>query len=101
MVLHDEYCEKCVKKYTNIPRKLCKPCQANDFKNYFINWTSENKKIDNFIQEMRLKFDDKNDVSFYEWIPYSQFDNIKRISKGYSAMYEKNYVVLRYLYSNS
>jgi hypothetical protein len=97
MVLHDYYCEKCANIYTNIPQKLCMPCQTKDF---ITSWASENEIIDNFIQKMR-KFDNKNDVALDGWIPYSQFNNIKRISKGYSAMYEENYVVLRYLYSNS
>src|SRR5437764_218096 len=44
-------------------------------------YCSGSKKIDNLIQEMRLKINSKNDVVF-EWIPYNQFDNIEEISKG-------------------
>ena len=101
MVLHDDYCDWCAEKFANISWRLCKPCQANDFKNYFTNWTCENEIIDNFIQEIQLKIDNENDVAFDKWIPYSQINSIKRISKGYSAAWNKNEVVLRYLYSNS
>ena len=53
-------------------------------------YSSGNKKIDNFIQEMRLKISDN---LVLEWIPYSQFDSIEEISKGgfatvYSAIWK-------------
>ena len=48
---------------------------------------SGNKKIDNLIQEMQLKFKNKNDIVF-EWIPYNQFDNIEEINEGdYATIY--------------
>ncbi|EXX66494.1 Cmk2p [Rhizophagus irregularis DAOM 197198w] len=55
------------------------------------NWISGNEKIDNFIQERQLKVKDYKDVVF-EWIPYNQFDQIKKIGKNdlltvYSAMW--------------
>ncbi|CAB5367037.1 unnamed protein product [Rhizophagus irregularis] len=50
-------------------------------------WTSGNEIIDDFIQERQLKINDYNDVVF-EWIPYSQFNNIKEIGKGgFSTVY--------------
>jgi hypothetical protein len=80
MVLcQDKYrCVKCDKKYTDGNNKWCKSCQINYLKRNFTNWTSENKKIDQFIQEMQLKIDSYNDIVF-EWIQYSQYDNIKEI----------------------
>ena len=48
--------------------------------NLITNW-NKNKKIDNLIQEMRLKINSKNDVVF-ECIPYNQFDDIEEISKN-------------------
>src|SRR5205823_5110973 len=65
---------------TNTECKWCRPCQINNLKENFTNWTSENKKIDNFIQEMQLKINYHNDMVF-EWIPYNQFNNIKEIRK--------------------
>ncbi|EXX53420.1 hypothetical protein RirG_244070 [Rhizophagus irregularis DAOM 197198w] len=55
-------------------------------------WTSRNEKIDNFIQEIQLKFNSENDVIF-EWIPYNQFNEIKEIDKNglrtvYSAIWK-------------
>ncbi|CAB5367139.1 unnamed protein product [Rhizophagus irregularis] len=51
-------------------------------KNNFTNWTSGNEKIDNFIQEMQLKIiNNENDIVF-EWIPYKQFNKIKKTGKN-------------------
>ena len=54
--------------------------------------TSGNKKVDNLIQEMQLKINNKKDIIF-EWIPYNQFDNIVKIGDGgfatvYSAIWK-------------
>ncbi|UZO16940.1 uncharacterized protein OCT59_008306 [Rhizophagus irregularis] len=50
-------------------------------------WTSGNEKIDDFIQERQLQINDYNDVVF-EWILYSQFNDIKEIGKGgFSTVY--------------
>jgi hypothetical protein len=78
MVLQDKYyCEKCGKYIYN---KWCKPCSINYFKNSFTNWTSENDIIDDFIQQMQLKFYKYNDT-ILEWIPYNQFVDVKEIEK--------------------
>ena len=59
MVLQDgyyeKYCVKCDRKYQNI-FKWCRLCQ-----------TSGNKQIDDFIQEMQLKINWKDEIGF-EWI---------------------------------
>jgi len=92
MVLQDEYCEKCGEEFANAKYKWCKPCQIVDLKKNLTNWTSKNEKIDYFIQEMRLKIDNHNDI-IIEWIPYNQFDKIKEIIKDcffttYSAIWK-------------
>ncbi|GBB83206.1 hypothetical protein RclHR1_00100010 [Rhizophagus clarus] len=56
------------------------------------NWTSGNEKIDDLIKEMQSKINKANDIIF-EWIPYKQFDIIKKIgvggfSKVYSAIWK-------------
>ncbi|CAB5352624.1 unnamed protein product [Rhizophagus irregularis] len=63
--------------------------------NYTINmanWISGNEKIDNFIQEIQLNFNDWDDIVF-EWIPYNQFNEIKETGKNnlitiYSAIWK-------------
>ena len=52
-------------------------------------WTSGNENIDDFIQEMPLKINDLNDIVF-EWIPYSQFFDIKKNGNTivYSALWK-------------
>jgi hypothetical protein len=55
---------------------------TNDYILVF-NWTSGNEQIDNFIQNMQSK----NNTTF-EWIPYSQFGNIKKTSEnGFMTVY--------------
>ena len=96
MVLHDRfctrYCKKCGEEYTSIEYGWCKPCQIDNLKGNFTNWTSGNEKIDNFIQEMQLKIDKRSDIVF-EWIPYNQFSDIKEMDRGdfatvYSAIWK-------------
>ncbi|CAB5388538.1 unnamed protein product [Rhizophagus irregularis] len=76
-----EYCKKCNNVYTNVDDQWCKQCQINYLKNNFINWSSENDVIDNFIQQRQLEANGRLDV-ILEWIPYNQFLNIKEIGKG-------------------
>jgi hypothetical protein len=99
LVCKDEYCKKCSEKYTNIENQWCKSCLINYLKNNFTNWTSENKEIDNFIQEMQLKINSYED-NIIEWIPYNQFINIKMIEKNdvnattiYSAIWKNGPLV--------
>ncbi|CAB5379097.1 unnamed protein product [Rhizophagus irregularis] len=82
----NKYCKECGNKYEDFHR--CKPCIINYLKNNFINWTSGNEKIDNFIQETQLKSDKYNDTLFtlFEWIPYVGFTDINEIRKGKFAM---------------
>ena len=47
----------------------------------FTNWTSGNEKIDNFIQKKQLNIN-YGDNSLFEWIPYNQFNNIKKIGES-------------------
>ncbi|UZN99789.1 uncharacterized protein OCT59_001055 [Rhizophagus irregularis] len=104
MVLQNTYCENCVecgKSYVDTQYKWCKICQINDLKNNFTNWTSKNKIIDNFIQEMQLKINNLSDIIF-EWIPYGQFDNVEEISKGdvmtvYSAIWKNGPLSYNYV----
>ncbi|CAB5298030.1 unnamed protein product [Rhizophagus irregularis] len=77
---NSEYRDKIYGEYTEIFYKWCKPCQISNLKKKFTNWTSKNEKIDKFIQDMQLKIHDYNNI-IVEWIPYEQFNNIKKINK--------------------
>ena len=83
-------CKKSGERYTYVYDKWCKPCQIDNLKT--TNLTSGNEKIDIFIQEMQLKIEYSSDIVF-EWIPYNQFNDIKKIGKGgfatvYSAIWK-------------
>jgi hypothetical protein len=61
---------------------------TNDYILIF-NWTSGSENIDDFIQERQME---SNDVIF-EWIPYSQLNQIKETGKNdlitlYSAVWD-------------
>ncbi|CAB4441663.1 unnamed protein product [Rhizophagus irregularis] len=84
IVIENKYCEKCGEIYTNILHEWCNTCQID----YFIDWTSGNEIIDNFIQNMQLKVDSSLHILF-EWIPYNQFKDINQSNfiKTYSAIW--------------
>ena len=78
-----ELCPKC---NTNI-NYWCQQCNAKRFQQDFPNWTSGNKSIDNFIQEIQLNARNKHEV--LEWIPYNRLANIKYLAKGgFSTVYK-------------
>ncbi|UZO16555.1 uncharacterized protein OCT59_007940 [Rhizophagus irregularis] len=90
---YGNYCIKCNKGYTDVKSKWCRQCQINNFKKDFVNWTSGDEKIDNFIQEKQLKINDSKSI-ISEWIPYDQFYDINEVDNNddftvYSAM-QKN-----------
>src|SRR5437773_601632 len=77
-------CPECNKPNTNY--KWCNQCNAKRFQQYFLNWTSGNIYIDNFIQEAQLSA--KREYHVLEWIPYNRLTNIKYLAKGgFSTVY--------------
>ncbi|UZO14478.1 uncharacterized protein OCT59_005935 [Rhizophagus irregularis] len=77
---NDIICESCGKIYSYIGEKWCKPCLINNLKKNFTNWTSGNEKIDKIIQEIQSKINKEEDI-IVEWIPYNQFNSIKKLIK--------------------
>ncbi|CAB5369437.1 unnamed protein product [Rhizophagus irregularis] len=75
----ENFCVKCDKQYTDVYEKWCKSCQINYLNNH-INLICKDEKIDSFIYEIQLKIDHPTDIIF-EWIPYNQFNDIKKIRK--------------------
>ncbi|GES87824.1 kinase-like domain-containing protein [Rhizophagus clarus] len=83
IVFRESYCESCGKLiYADL--WWCKPCQINNLKQNFTNWTSGDENIDEFIQEKQMIIGSFSDI-IVEWIPYSQFNDIKEIRKDDSA----------------
>ncbi|CAB4431919.1 unnamed protein product [Rhizophagus irregularis] len=83
----DFVCKYCGKLYVEREQKWCKPCQIDNLRNNFKNWTSGNEKIDELIQEMQLKINHYKD-NMVEWIPYNQFKDIKEIGRDdFTALY--------------
>src|SRR2546425_1163407 len=77
-------CPECNKPNTGY--KWCNQCNAKRFQRDFLNWTSGNIYIDNFIQEAQLSA--KNEDHVLEWIPYNRLTNIKYLAKGgFSTVY--------------
>jgi hypothetical protein len=68
--------------------KWCKQCEINQLRNNFINWTSGNVKLDEFIQKMQLNINRSNDIIF-EWIPYNEFIIINEL-ENYTLAIWKN-----------
>ncbi|GES93480.1 kinase-like domain-containing protein [Rhizophagus clarus] len=85
----DDKCNDCDKQYKSkydAKYKWCKPCQINNIKQNFTNWTSGNERIDNLIQEIQLEINELDDMIF-EWIPYDQFIVIKELGEGFNKVY--------------
>ncbi|RHZ88747.1 hypothetical protein Glove_21g82 [Diversispora epigaea] len=81
-------CKKCNKNNYSL---WCQQCNSEHFKNDFDKWTSENEKIDKFIQDAQLNAD--GDWKVIEWIPYNRFENIKEIAKGgFSTIYYAKWI---------
>jgi hypothetical protein len=78
---YNKYCKECDKEYTKLDHKFCETCLTSYLKNNFINWTSGNEKIDDFIQKKQLKISINCSVIF-EWIPYDEFIDIKEIGNN-------------------
>src|SRR5438128_1812059 len=94
-MLSSHTCKICSEPY----KIWCEPCQIDLLKKNFTNWTSGNEQLDDFIQKKQLKIN-YSDIIF-EWIPYNQFNDIKEIGKGgtaivYSAIWKDG--PLRYNY---
>jgi hypothetical protein len=70
----DYYCKTCGNKNED---KWCKHCCMNQLKNDFMNWTSGNEKINDFIQKKQLEF--KNNEILFEWIPFNKFINVEEL----------------------
>ncbi|RHZ80973.1 hypothetical protein Glove_130g164 [Diversispora epigaea] len=58
----------------------CNPCNAKQFQNEFGKWTSEDREIDEFIQQIQLNANKRQEI--IEWIPFEKLENITYLAKG-------------------
>ncbi|RGB22602.1 kinase-like domain-containing protein [Rhizophagus diaphanus] len=93
LILQKEYCieygKNCGGKSIGMKFMCYKLCQINKH----TKWTDENEKFDNLIQEMQYRINSYLNIVF-EWIPYDQFDYIKK--KMYTRDINKK-VALKFL----
>ncbi|EXX56035.1 kinase-like domain-containing protein [Rhizophagus irregularis DAOM 181602=DAOM 197198] len=86
-------CENC--KQECLATLYCEYCVRNYLKEDFSNWTSGNDDIDNLIQKCQIESLMPNNI--VEWIPYSNLENIKYLTKGgFSEIYTANWIGGRY-----
>ncbi|RHZ87728.1 hypothetical protein Glove_31g30 [Diversispora epigaea] len=83
VTLGTEVCDECNQPCAQIrviSTKWCPPCNSSRFQNNFKNWTSNNTKIDDFIQKLQLAADRPYKV--IEWIPFNRLRLVKYMTKG-------------------
>jgi hypothetical protein len=71
-------CKNCKEKC--LATLYCEYCIRNYLKARFSNWTSENNDIDDLIKKYQME--SLSPKSIIEWIPYSNLENIKYLTKG-------------------
>ncbi|RHZ84563.1 hypothetical protein Glove_79g24 [Diversispora epigaea] len=94
LVGRDGKCKKCSK--VNTEKNWCHPCNIKQFQNEFDKWTSENREIDEFIQQIQLNSNKCQEI--IEWIPFDRFANIIYLAKGgfgtvYKAIWVDGYIM--------
>src|SRR4051812_14484251 len=82
-------CENCQLECLAI--LYCEHCVRNYLKAKFSNWTSGNSNIDDLIRECQMKTFSPDMI--FEWIPYSNLQNVKYLTKGgFSEIYTADWI---------
>ncbi|PKC14045.1 kinase-like protein [Rhizophagus irregularis] len=71
-------CMECRKLFTG--KKWCRPCNSVHFYKQTSEWTNWRLGLDNLIIETQITAN--NVHSFFEWIPFENFDNVTPLAKG-------------------
>ncbi|RHZ77114.1 hypothetical protein Glove_185g72 [Diversispora epigaea] len=75
----------------------CHPCNAKQFQNEFDKWTSEDREIDKFIQQIQLNANKCQEI--IELIPFDRLENVTYLAKGgFGTVYKANWLD-RYIFS--
>jgi hypothetical protein len=86
-------CENCNQEC--LATLYCEHCVRNYSKAKFSNWTSGNNDVDNLIQKCQMETLAPSKIM--EWIPYSNLQNIKYLTKGgCSEIYTADWIDGRY-----
>ncbi|RHZ85882.1 hypothetical protein Glove_59g15 [Diversispora epigaea] len=82
-------CDKC--HQNNTGRNWCHSCNAKQFQNEFNKWTSGDREIDKFIQQIQLKANKCQEI--IEWIPFNRLENVKYLGKGgFGTVHKANWL---------
>ena len=91
-------CEHCNQEC--LATLYCKQCVRNHLVAKFSSWTSGNGDIDNLLQKCQMETQGPDGI--VEWIPYSNLQNIKYLTKGgCSEIYTADWIGGRYHEWNS
>ncbi|RHZ79743.1 hypothetical protein Glove_141g46 [Diversispora epigaea] len=89
ITVNPEKCSKC--HQYNTGRNWCHPCNAKRFQNKLDKWTSGDREIDKFIQQMQLNANKYQEI--IEWIPFDRLENITYLAKGgFGTVYKANWL---------
>ncbi|RHZ73058.1 hypothetical protein Glove_233g47 [Diversispora epigaea] len=89
-------CSKC--HQNNIERSWCHPCNAKRFQNEFGKWTSEDREIDELIQQIQLNANKYQEI--IEWIPFERLENVTYLAKGGFGIVHKANWLDGFIYSH-
>ncbi|RHZ48730.1 hypothetical protein Glove_543g91 [Diversispora epigaea] len=82
-------CNEC--HQNNVGFNWCHPCNAKQFQNEFGKWTSEDREIDEFIQQIQLNANKRQEI--IEWIPFDKLENVTYLAKGgFGTVYKANWL---------
>ncbi|RHZ80901.1 hypothetical protein Glove_130g200 [Diversispora epigaea] len=95
-----DYPKRCSKCYQNDTGKnWCRQCNAKRFQIKFDKWTSGDREIDKFIQQMQLSANKYQEI--IEWIPFGRLENVTYLAKGgFGIVYKANWLD-GFIYSNN
>src|SRR2546430_2460611 len=81
-------CDECGQIDTDY---WCRPCYSNRFRREFNNWTSGDKKVDEFIQQCQLNATRPEDM--LEWVPYERFEDVEYLAEGgFGIVYKAKWI---------
>ncbi|CAG8455775.1 2180_t:CDS:2 [Ambispora leptoticha] len=84
------HCPDCRKRYMDVQKPWCKKC---DFPKVFGQWTSGDKKIDEFIKHTQNTEGIDYENNYLEWIPFDRFRNYEIIGRGgYGTVYSAEWI---------